>query len=179
MERFNDITVQLTTLSNNFSNNALDGTAAVTKLITEKGDLAGLPASFLAQAAAKVSNSILWPPGNNICIPARLSPGQSQTTCRAAPIESAVIVQASAANNISATADAGPWLITLDAPSYIAVITFADNRQGTGRSSCALPDTLPRACRAVDWPASPLHTDASCGSWQSHTWLFGIAAALW
>ena len=75
MERFNDITVQLTTLSNNFSNNALDGTAAVTKLITEKGDLAGLPASFLAQAAAKVSNSILWPPGNNICIPARLSPG--------------------------------------------------------------------------------------------------------
>ena len=54
-DRFNDITVQLTALSNNFSNNAMDGTAAWTKLITEKGDLAGLPASFLAQAAAKVS----------------------------------------------------------------------------------------------------------------------------
>lgn len=63
-DRFNDITLQLTTLSNNFSNNALDGTAAWTKLITEKGDLAGLPASFLAQAAAKVTICASWSPAS-------------------------------------------------------------------------------------------------------------------
>lgn len=52
--RFNDITQQLSTLSNNFSNNALDATAAFKLLITDKKDLDGLPGSFLAQAAQRV-----------------------------------------------------------------------------------------------------------------------------
>ena len=59
MQHFNNITLQLTTLSNNFSNNAMDGTAAFTKLITSEADLAGLPATFLAQAAAKVCGLLL------------------------------------------------------------------------------------------------------------------------
>lgn len=52
--RFNDITQQLSALSNNFSNNVLDATAAFKLLITDKKGLAGLPDSFLAQAAQKV-----------------------------------------------------------------------------------------------------------------------------
>lgn len=49
------ITQQLSVLTTNFSNNALDATAAFKELITNKADLAGLPDSFFAQAAQKVS----------------------------------------------------------------------------------------------------------------------------
>jgi Zn-dependent oligopeptidase len=53
--RFNEITQELSALANNFSNNALDGTAAFKKLVTDKSLLAGLPDNFLAQAAQSVT----------------------------------------------------------------------------------------------------------------------------
>ncbi len=52
--RFNEITQQLSALSTNFSNNALDATAAFKVLINNKEGLSGMPDSFLAQAAQKV-----------------------------------------------------------------------------------------------------------------------------
>lgn len=56
-DRFNEITQQLSALSNNFSNNALDSTAAFKLLVTDKKGLGGLPESFLAQAAQRVCHS--------------------------------------------------------------------------------------------------------------------------
>lgn len=55
--RFNEITQQLSALSTNFSNNALDSTAAFKYLVTHKADMAGLPDSFLAQSSQKVRRS--------------------------------------------------------------------------------------------------------------------------
>ena len=52
--RFNDINLELSDLSTNFSNNLLDSTAAFQRLITDKKGAAGLPASFLGQAAQQV-----------------------------------------------------------------------------------------------------------------------------
>ena len=52
--RFNEINLELSNLSTNFSNNLLDSTAAFKRLITDKAGVAGLPASFLGQAAQKV-----------------------------------------------------------------------------------------------------------------------------
>ena len=60
--RFNDINLQLSDLSTSFSNNLLDSTAAFKRLITEKGGVAGLPASFLGQAAQKVRSPIPFGP---------------------------------------------------------------------------------------------------------------------
>ena len=54
LERFNSITLDLSTLSTNFSNNAVDAIAAFTKLVNDSAQMAGLPPSFLAQAAQKV-----------------------------------------------------------------------------------------------------------------------------
>lgn len=60
--RFNDINLQLSDLSTNFSNNLLDSTAAFKRLITEKDGVAGLPASFLGQAAQKVCSPLSFGP---------------------------------------------------------------------------------------------------------------------
>ncbi|EIE24270.1 oligopeptidase A [Coccomyxa subellipsoidea C-169] len=87
-DRFNEITQQLSALSNNFSNNALDSTAAFKLLVTDKKGLGGLPESFLAQAAQRANK----------------------------------------AGNDGATPADGPWLITLDAPTYTSVMSYADNR---------------------------------------------------
>ena len=57
-KRFNDINLELSDLSTNFSNNLLDSTAAFKRLITDKAGVAGLPASFLGQAAQKVHGSL-------------------------------------------------------------------------------------------------------------------------
>ena len=61
-KRFNDINLELSDLSTNFSNNLLDSTAAFKRLITDKDGVAGLPASFLGQAAQKVRGSPFWGP---------------------------------------------------------------------------------------------------------------------
>ena len=60
--RFNEINLELSDLSTNFSNNLLDSTAAFKRLLTEKGGVAGLPESFLGQAAQKVRSPLPWGP---------------------------------------------------------------------------------------------------------------------
>lgn len=53
-DRFNEINLLLSNLANNFSNNLMDSTAAFKRLITDKAGMAGLPDSFLGQAAQQV-----------------------------------------------------------------------------------------------------------------------------
>ena len=53
-ERFNEIKQELSHTSTQFSNNILDATKAFKKVITEKADVDGLPASALALGAQQV-----------------------------------------------------------------------------------------------------------------------------
>ena len=87
-ERFNQISERLAELGNQFSNNALDATKAYQLWLTTADDIAGLPASALAQAASAAQR----------------------------------------AGKEEATAENGPWLITLDLPSYMAFMKNSQRR---------------------------------------------------
>jgi oligopeptidase A len=73
---------ELSKLASNYEENVLDATNAWSKLITDESDLAGLPASALAQAKQTAEQ-----------------------------------------------ADKEGWMLTLQFPSYHAVMTYADNRE--------------------------------------------------
>ncbi|PPR80684.1 hypothetical protein GOBAR_AA40030 [Gossypium barbadense] len=75
-------------LSHKFSENVLDATKKFEKLITDKKEIDGLPATALGLAAQTA-----------------VSKGHE-----------------------NATAENGPWMITLDAPSFISVVLHARNR---------------------------------------------------
>ena len=81
-QRFKEISQELSQLASNYEENVLDATNAWTKLITDEADLAGLPATALAQA--------------------------KQTAEQAGKTG---------------------WMISLQFPSYHAVMTYADNRE--------------------------------------------------
>ncbi|KAL6633250.1 hypothetical protein ACP70R_025921 [Stipagrostis hirtigluma subsp. patula] len=87
-EKFNQIEQELEKLSQKFSENVLDATKKFEKLITDKKEIEGLPATALGLAAQTA-----------------VSKGHE-----------------------NATAENGPWIITLDAPSYIPVMQHARNR---------------------------------------------------
>ncbi|CAN4083113.1 unnamed protein product [Withania somnifera] len=87
-EKFNKIEQDLAKLSQKFEENVLDSTKKFEKLITNKKDIEGLPATALGLAAQTA-----------------VSKGHEK-----------------------ATAEDGPWIITLDAPSYMSVMQHAKNR---------------------------------------------------
>ncbi|KAK7407173.1 hypothetical protein VNO78_08869 [Psophocarpus tetragonolobus] len=87
-ESFNKIEQELEKLSQKFGENVLDATKKFEKLITDKNEIEGLPATALGLAAQSA-----------------VSKGHE-----------------------NATAENGPWVITLDAPSFIAVMQHARNR---------------------------------------------------
>ncbi|KAJ6732670.1 PROTEASE M3 THIMET OLIGOPEPTIDASE-RELATED [Salix koriyanagi] len=87
-EQFNKIEQELERLSQKFEENVLDATKKFEKLITDKKDIEGLPATSLGLAA--------------------------QT--------------AASRGHADATAENGPWIITLDAPSFMSVMQHATNR---------------------------------------------------
>ncbi|KAL8246955.1 hypothetical protein R6Q59_008171 [Mikania micrantha] len=87
-EEFNKIQQELTKLSRKFEENVLDATKKFEKVITDKKEIEGLPATALGLAAQTA-----------------LSKGHD-----------------------NATAENGPWMITLDAPSFMSVMQHAKNR---------------------------------------------------
>ncbi|KAJ4714605.1 putative Oligopeptidase A [Melia azedarach] len=87
-DQFNKIEQELEKLSHKFSENVLDATKKFEKLITDKKEIEGLPATALGLAAQTA-----------------VSKGHG-----------------------NATAENGPWIITLDAPSFMAVMQHARNR---------------------------------------------------
>jgi len=86
--RFVEIQSRLSELSTNFSNNVLDSTKSFKKLLTNKADVEGLPATSRDLAAST----------------------------------------AKANGHDNASADDGPWMFTLDYPSYIGVMQHAKKR---------------------------------------------------
>ncbi|KAL3526960.1 hypothetical protein ACH5RR_011616 [Cinchona calisaya] len=87
-DQFNKIEQELAKLSQKFGENVLDATKKFEKLITDKKDIEGLPATALGLAAQTA-----------------VSKGHQ-----------------------NATAENGPWVITLDAPSFTSVMQHARNR---------------------------------------------------
>lgn len=87
-DNFNKIEQELKKLSQKFDENVLDATKKFEKLLTDKKDVEGLPATALGLA--------------------------SQT--------------AVSKGHESATAENGPWIITLDGPSFLSVMQHARNR---------------------------------------------------
>ncbi|KAL9662852.1 hypothetical protein QQ045_027687 [Rhodiola kirilowii] len=87
-EQFNIIEQELQKLSQKFQENVLDATKKFQKLIVDKKDIEGLPATALGLAAQTA-----------------LSKGHE-----------------------NADAESGPWIITLDAPSFLPVMQHAKNR---------------------------------------------------
>ncbi|PON97095.1 Peptidase M3A/M3B [Trema orientale] len=87
-DTFNKIQQELERLSQKFEENVLDATKKFEKLITDKKEIAGLPATALGLAAQTA-----------------VSKGHE-----------------------NATAENGPWIITLDAPSFLSVMQHARNR---------------------------------------------------
>jgi oligopeptidase A len=88
-QRFNEIASELSQLSTDFSNNVLDATKAFSLVLTDEAEIEGLPESLL-QLAAQSYNE--W--------------RESQSS----------IDSKSEAAVLSATAENGPWRITLDPP---------------------------------------------------------------
>ncbi|KAB5526515.1 hypothetical protein DKX38_020362 [Salix brachista] len=87
-EQFNKIEQELERLSQKFGENVLDATKKFEKLIIDKKDIEGLPATSLGLAAQTA-----------------VSKGHTD-----------------------ATVENGPWIITLDAPSFMSVMQHARNR---------------------------------------------------
>lgn len=87
-DQFNKIQQELARLSQKFEENVLDATKKFEKLIVDKKEIEGLPATALGLAAQTA-----------------VSKGHE-----------------------NATAENGPWVITLDAPSYMSVMQHARNR---------------------------------------------------
>ncbi|ONI01917.1 hypothetical protein PRUPE_6G167100 [Prunus persica] len=87
-DNFNKIEQELKRLSHKFEENVLDATKKFEKLVTEKNEIEGLPATALGMAAQTA-----------------LSKGHE-----------------------NAIAENGPWIITLDGPSFLSVMQHARNR---------------------------------------------------
>ncbi|XP_026380510.1 probable cytosolic oligopeptidase A [Papaver somniferum] len=87
-EQFNKVQQELEKLSQKFEENVLDATKKFEKLITDKKEIDGLPASALGLAAQTAASK----------------------------------------GHEKATAEEGPWMITLDAPSFLPVMQHSRNR---------------------------------------------------
>ncbi|GAB2283003.1 hypothetical protein Dimus_017535 [Dionaea muscipula] len=87
-EQFNKIVQELKRLSEKFEENVLDATKKFERLVTDKKEIEGLPATALGLAAQTA-----------------VSKGHE-----------------------NATPENGPWIITLDAPSYLSVMKYCQNR---------------------------------------------------
>jgi oligopeptidase A len=98
-QRYKEISQQLSSLTSRYEENVLDATNAWTKLITDVTELAGLPETALAQAK------------------------QSAEMFHVKHSE-----KSDSMFHVKHSGESG-WLITLQFPSYLAVMTYADNRE--------------------------------------------------
>ena len=105
-ERFNQIQLELAELSTKFSNNVLDATKAFKLKLTDKKDVEGLPESALGLMAqtANLSSTEEGSKEDSSTLSGGTEGGQ-------------------------ATAENGPWVVTLDYPSYIPFMKYATSSE--------------------------------------------------
>ncbi|CAN1342792.1 Organellar oligopeptidase A, chloroplastic/mitochondrial [Linum perenne] len=94
-EEFNKVEQELERLSQKFDENVLDATKKFEKLVTDKKEIEGLPATALGLAAQTAVSKVSF---------------------------------ADIQGHPDATSEDGPWIITLDGPSFMSVMQHAKNR---------------------------------------------------
>jgi oligopeptidase A len=104
-ERFNEIQQRLASLATSFSNHVLDATKAFSSTITDAAQIQGAPATARA----------MWAAAHAAAAAKDTTEEKDTTTTTAA---------AAAAD----PEEQGPWRITLDGPSYMAVMQHVANR---------------------------------------------------
>ena len=110
--RFNEIKTKLAKLSTEFSNGVQDAVKAFSHVITEKEKVKGLPESALALAAQTYRNK------------------EKERREKALKDEGKEGDEAKLKDgDIVATAEDGPWEMTLDHPSYLPVMQYAEDRE--------------------------------------------------
>jgi len=102
-KRYKEISQQLSQLASRYEENVLDSTNAWSKLIANVDELAGLPQSALDQAKQSAEMFHVKQSTND--------------------------ANDSAMFHVEQSKESVGWLITLQYPSYIAVMTYADNRE--------------------------------------------------
>ena len=148
-EAFNKLQQEAAELSTKFSNNVLDSTKQFKLLLTKPEDVAGLPASAKAlaaqqavaayKAAQKTKEEVVAIAEKAMLTLSELkgqagsSPGAIAEAVKAAEEASAALTKATtnAAELIdaeNATAEKGPWLLTLDMPSYLPSMQHLKSR---------------------------------------------------
>ena len=105
-ERFNQIQLELAELSTKFSNNVLDATKAFKLKLTDKKDVEGLPDSALGLMAQTANLS---------------------TTEEGSKEDSSTL--SGGTEGGQATPQDGPWVVTLDYPSYIPFMKYATSSE--------------------------------------------------
>ena len=103
-ESFNEIQRELAELSTQFSNHVLDATKAFSLTLTKPEDVAGLPPSLLSLSAQAARDAAAQEPEPDKALSSEELLGKD------------------------ATAEAGPWRITLDMPSYIPFMRHSQRR---------------------------------------------------
>ena len=98
-ERFNEIKMRLASLSSTFSNNVLDDTKAFSLTVDDSKKMEGVPASAKA----------LWANAHIQYLQSQAKEGEEKVP--------------------EMDAEAGPWRITLDMPSYIAILSHMPDRE--------------------------------------------------
>mmetsp|Transcript_25285 Transcript_25285/g.43129 ORF Transcript_25285/g.43129 Transcript_25285/m.43129 type:complete len:779 (+) Transcript_25285:85-2421(+) len=111
-KKFNENKVRLSELSTTFGNNVLDATKAYGLTLTSAEDVAGLPPSALA-LCAQMANA------------------------HQATLAASETAEETAATGGEATAEAGPWRLGLDMPSYLPAMKYL--------KSASVRETLYRA----------------------------------
>jgi oligopeptidase A len=98
-ERFNEIQMRLASLSSTFSNNVLDDTKVFSLTVDDAKKMEGVPSSAKA----------LWANSHIMYLQSQAKDGEEKVP--------------------EMDAEAGPWRITLDMPSYIAIMSHMPDRE--------------------------------------------------
>ena len=138
-ERFNAIQLELAELSSAFTNNVLDSTKSFGLLLTEQADVAGFPPTLralcAASANAKAKADVAAAAAAAVAAAAAAAAAEPAAGGAAAGAAGAgagggaeAEAEAEAATAQAATAEAGPWRVTLDAPCFGPLMQHAEDR---------------------------------------------------
>lgn len=108
---------ELKRLSHKFEENVLDATKKFEKLVTEKNEIEGLPATALGMAAQTALSKVF-----------QLYPDEVSLDLLFILLSIICCICVSNQGHENAIAENGPWIITLDGPSFLSVMQHAQNR---------------------------------------------------
>ncbi|KAK9666196.1 hypothetical protein RND81_14G167800 [Saponaria officinalis] len=133
-ERFNEIQQELAKLALKFEANVLDATRNYEKLITDRVYVEGLPATTLALTAKAATSKqvfVVISKEFQVRVPGKKGwlYGFRDLQATAHTHTTSLPTSVHQLGHVEATAENGPWVITLDPPIYRSVMQHAKNRE--------------------------------------------------